>query len=461
MSEYRIERDTLGEVKIPKDALWGAQTQRAVENFPISSYRLPWEFLEALALIKRYAAEVNKDLGNIPSKVADAIIQAAEELLENPEKYKKHFPVDVFQTGSGTSTNMNMNEVLANRACEILGGKRGDKSLVHPNDHVNRGMSSNDSIPSSLHIAVRKKSDALLKELSLLEKSFEEKEKEFYEVIKIGRTHLQDAVPMRLSHEFSSYKTQMRKAQERIQNIHPFLEELALGGTALGTGINTHKEFAPRVIQKIAERLSIPFKPAENYFEAISSKDAITEYMGALATLASALLKIGNDIRLLSSGPRTGFAEIILPSLQPGSSIMPGKVNPVIPEMLIQVCAFVIGKFQSVIIANQNAPLELNIMMPLLAHEVLTSQEVLINALKAFREKCVEGIEANKKRCEELVERSLALVTPLALKIGYDKAAEIAYKAYKEEKTVREVVREEGILTEEEIEEILDPRKML
>ena len=461
MSEYRIERDTLGEIKIPQEALWGAQTQRAVENFPISSYTLPWEFLEALALIKRYAAEVNKDLGNIPPKVADAIVQAAEELLENPEKYKKHFPVDVFQTGSGTSTNMNMNEVLANRACEILGGKRGDKSLVHPNDHVNRGMSSNDSIPSALYISVRKKSEKLLEELSLLEKSFEKKEKEFYEVIKIGRTHLQDAVPMRLGQEFSSYKTQMKKAQERIQNIHPFLEELALGGTALGTGINTHPEFAPRVIQKIAERLGIPFKPAENYFEAISSKDAVTEYMGGLATLASALLKIGNDIRLLSSGPRTGFAEVILPSLQPGSSIMPGKVNPVIPEMLIQVCAFVIGKFQSVVIANQNAPLELNIMMPLLAHEVLTSQEVLIHALKTFREKCVEGIQANKKRCEELVERSLALVTPLALKIGYDRAAEIAYKAYKEDKTVREVVEEEGILSKEEIQEILDPRKML
>jgi fumarate hydratase class II len=410
-------------------------------------------------MIKRYAAEVNAELGLLDPKIADAIIQAAEEVMEG--KFDEHFPLYVFQTGSATSTNMNVNEVIANRANEILGSPLGSKHPVHPNDHVNKGQSSNDVIPSAIHIALRLSAEDLVKSLEYLEEAFRKKEEEFKDVIKIGRTHLQDAVPMTLGQEFSAFATQIKHSITRIKNTFYHLEELALGGTAVGTGLNTHKEFAPRVISKISKRTGIPFREAENKFEALATKDAVVEYMGALNTLAVSLMKIGNDIRLLSSGPRTAIAEIILPSLQPGSSIMPGKVNPVIPEMMIQVAAHIMGAHLIVSIGGQHAPLQLNVMQPLIAYHSITSTDILTNAVKVFADKCVLGIEANRKRCEELVEWSMALVTPLALKIGYDRAAEVAYKAYKENKTVRQVVVEEGILTEEEAREILDPKKML
>jgi len=459
MADFRIEKDTMGEVKVPAWAYWGAQTQRAIENFPISGWRIPKKMIYAIAMIKRYAAEVNAELGLLDPKIADAIIQAAEEVMEG--KFDEHFPIDVFQTGSATSTNMNVNEVIANRANEILGSPLGSKHPVHPNDHVNKGQSSNDVIPSAIHIALRLSAEDLVKSLEYLEEAFRKKEEEFKDVIKIGRTHLQDAVPMTLGQEFSAFATQIKHSITRIKNTFYHLEELALGGTAVGTGLNTHKEFAPRVISKISKRTGIPFREAENKFEALATKDAVVEYMGALNTLAVSLMKIGNDIRLLSSGPRTAIAEIILPSLQPGSSIMPGKVNPVIPEMMIQVAAHIMGAHLIVSIGGQHAPLQLNVMQPLIAYHSITSTDILTNAVKVFADKCVLGIEANRKRCEELVEWSMALVTPLALKIGYDRAAEISYKAHKENKTVRQVVVEEGIFTEEEAREILDPKKML
>lgn len=459
MADYRIEKDTMGEVKVPSWAYWGAQTQRAIENFPISGWKIPKRMIYSIAMIKRYAAEVNAELGLLDPKIADAIIQAAEEVMSG--KFDEHFPLDVFQTGSGTSTNMNVNEVIANRANEILGSPLGSKKPVHPNDHVNKGQSSNDVIPTAIHISVRLEAENLISALENLAEAFDKKSEEFKDIIKIGRTHLQDAVPMTLGQEFSAFSTQIKHGIRRIRNTFYHLEELALGGTAVGTGLNTHKEFAPRVIKKIADRTGIPFREAENRFESLATKDAVVEYMGALNTLAVSLMKIGNDIRLLSSGPRTGIAEIILPSLQPGSSIMPGKVNPVIPEMLIQVAAHIMGSHLAVSIGGQNAPLQLNIMKPLIAYHSITSTQILTNAVMTFTEKCIVGIQANRRRCEELVEWSMALVTPLALKIGYDKAAEIAYKAYKEGKTVRQVVVEEGILSEDEVKEILDPRKML
>jgi len=458
-SDFRIERDSMGEVRVPAFAYWGAQTQRAVENFPVSGLRLPKPMIWALGLIKRYAAEVNCELGLLEMRIAQAIIQAAEEVIAG--RWKKHFPVDIFQTGSGTSSNMNINEVIANRANELLGSPRGSRSPIHPNDHVNLGQSSNDVIPTAIHIAVRGELIPLVEALRALHKSFLRKREEFKDVVKIGRTHLQDAVPMTLGQEFSGYASQIEHGIRRIEKTFEHLEELALGGTAVGTGLNAHPEFAQRVIRKIAERTRIPFKEAPNKFEALGARDALVELMGALNTLAVSLMKIANDLRLLSSGPRTGIAEILLPSLQPGSSIMPGKVNPVIPEMMIQVAAQVMGNHLAVTIGGQNAPLELNMMMPMIAYNVLFSIDILKNGVRLFDEKCILGIQADRERCAGLVEGSLAHLTPLALMIGYDRSAQIASKAHKEKKTILQVVVEEGVLTEEEARDVLDPHKML
>lgn len=459
MDEYRIEKDSMGEVKVPSWAYWGAQTQRAVDNFPVSGFKMPDSMIKALGLIKRYAAEVNYELGLIDKRIADAIIKAAEEVIEG--KLNDHFPVDIYQTGSGTSTNMNANEVIANRANEILGSPLGKRSPVHPNDHVNRGQSSNDVIPTAIHIAMRQMLDPLVRALDELYESFQVKVEEFSDIVKIGRTHFQDAVPMTLGQEFSGYACTLYRSTERIKSTFDHVEELALGGTAVGTGLNAHPEFAPRVIKKISDRTGIPFKEAPNKFAALACRCAELELMGTLNKLAVVLMKIANDLRLLSSGPRTGFAEIFLPALQPGSSIMPGKINPVIPEMMIQVCAQVMGKNVVITVAGQQGPLELNMMKPTIAYNILTSIKILTNAVKLFDKKCVSGIKANRQRCEELVEWSMALVTPLALKIGYDRAAQIAHKAFEENKTIRQVVVEEGILTKEEADEVLDPRKMV
>ena len=459
-SSYREEKDSMGTVRVPDRAFWGAQTQRAVENFPVSGYRMPRSFIQALARIKKWAARTNADLGLIPEEYADAIMKAADEVIEG--KHDDHFPIDVFQTGSGTSTNMNMNEVLSNRANEILGYERGKRYPIHPNDHVNRCQSSNDTIPTALHMSIRTQLEAeLLPALETLAQALEEKAEAFKDVVKIGRTHLMDAVPLTLGDEFSGYATQVKKGIERIRSTFAHLEELALGGTAVGTGLNAHPEFSKRTIQKIADDTGIPFRPADNFFEALASRDTLVEVGGALNTVAVSLMKIANDLRLLNSGPRTAIAEIQLPSVQPGSSIMPGKVNPVLPEMMIQVSAFIIGQCTTITVAGQSGLLDLHVMKPLMGYTLLESIRILSNALHALTDKCVVGIQAQEKRCRELVEWSMALVTPLAVKIGYDKAAEIAYKAFKTHRTVRDVVIEDGILSEEEAEEILSPEKML
>jgi fumarate hydratase class II len=456
---YRSESDTMGEVRLPAWAYWGAQTQRAVENFAVSDKRIPAGMIEALGLIKRYCAEVNGELGLLEPKISEAIARAAEELASG--KWNAHFPIDVFQTGSGTSWNMNANELLANRANELLGSALGSKKPVHPNDHVNRGQSSNDVIPAAIHIADRLAAQRLRAELAALSEALEAKAAEFGEVLKLGRTHLQDAVPMSLGQEFSGYAAQVRHGLQRLESCLPRLEELALGGTAIGTGLNSHPELAPRAIARIARRTGLPFRQAGNLFEALASRDAQAELMAVLDVLAGSLLKITADLRLLAGGPRAGFGEIVLPSLQPGSSIMPGKVNPVIPEMVAQAAVYVKGQALSVSLAASQGPLELNMMMPLIAYQTLDSLALLTETCRVFRERCISGIQADPERCAHWIEWSLALVTPLSNRLGYDQAAAIAYQAFKEKKTVRQVLLEQKVLSPEEIEKVLDPRSML
>jgi fumarate hydratase class II len=460
MSEnVRIETDTMGQVQVPGWAYYGAQTQRALENFQISPYTLPSLMIKALGLIKKNAALANMKLGLIPEDLGKAIMEASQEVIDG--KWNDHFPIDVFQTGSGTSSNMNANEVISNRANEILGQPLGTKKPVHPNDHVNQGQSSNDVFPTAVHIADRLAADLLIDSIKKLFLSLDRKADEFQSVVKLGRTHLQDAVPMTLGQEFSAFAVQIDKALGRVQNTLFNLEDLPLGGTAIGTGLNTHPDYARLAVEGISKDTGIPFRPAENTFEGIASRDAQVELMGALNTLATSLMKIANDLRLLASGPRGALGEIILPSLQPGSSIMPGKVNPVIPEMVIQVAAFVCGKAVSVTIGGQNAPLQLNMMNPLIAHETITSMELLANACSTLAEKGIDGIEADEKRCADWIEWSLALVTPLATKIGYDKAAALAYKAFKEQRKIRDVLIDENLMSVEELDQILDPKAML
>jgi len=458
--EYRIETDSMGQVKVPAWAYFGAQTQRAVENFQVSDLVMPQEVVRALALVKWAAAEANRDLGLLDAKIAGAIADAALRIA-NGEIDAKHFPVDVFQTGSGTSTNMNVNEVISNLAIEALGGEIGSKRPVHPNDHVNKGQSSNDVIPTAIHIAAAQGVyNEAVPALESLAASLARKAEEFHDVLKIGRTHLQDATPIRLGQEFSGYARQVELGARRLRESAEHLLELALGGTAVGTGINTHPEFARRTIAKIAEKTGIPFREAENHFEAQAAKDAVVYVSGALKTVATSLMKIANDIRWLASGPRCGLGEILLPELQPGSSIMPGKVNPVIPEAVIQVAAHVTGNDAAIAIGGQWGNFELNVMMPMMAHNLLESIKLIASAARAFKDKCVDGIEANRERCESLIEGSLAMVTPLATVIGYDRAAKIAKTAYDTGRTVREVAREEGVLPAEELDRILDPLSM-
>ncbi|MEI8093377.1 MAG: class II fumarate hydratase [Spirochaetales bacterium] len=454
----RTETDSMGPIEVDSERYWGAQTERARRNFQVSPHRIPTPFLRALCLIKGEAARTNAGLGLLEARIALAIEQAAHEAFEG--RFDGEFPLDVFQTGSGTSWNMNANEVLAGRANELLGSSRGGKSPVHPNDHVNLGQSSNDVIPATLNVSCRLEAARFATSLDRLAAALEAKASEFASIVKIGRTHLQDAVPMTLGNEFGAFARQVRLGAERVRATFGRLEELALGGTALGTGLNTHPEFGARTAAALATKLGVGFHQAENLYEAIAARDSQVELMGALNTVATSLLKIGNDLRLLSSGPRTGFGEILLPSLQPGSSIMPGKVNPVILEMLNQACAHVMGKHLSVTIAGQNAPLQLNIMMPLLAHETLSSLELLTRCVDTFSESCVLGIVADERRASEQVERSLALVTPLALVIGYDRAAALSKQALAEDKTIRQLVLEQKLLSEKDLNSVLDPRKL-
>jgi len=459
MTDTRIEKDSLGEVEVPATAYYGAQTERARRNFPVSDLRFPRRFIEALGRIKREAAAVNVEMGNLPEGEGSAIQKAADEVIEG--QHDGDFVVDIFQTGSGTSTNMNANEVISNRAIEILGGEKGSKDPVHPNDHVNAGQSSNDAIPTAIHVsAYGALAEDLLPALERLHDSLEAKGKELDDVVKIGRTHLQDAVPVRLGQEFSGYAQQVAYGIERVEDVLPRLAELALGGTAVGTGLNAPEGFADRVIERLAETTGHPFQPAPNKFEALAAKDACVEASGALKTVAVSLSKIANDLRWLSSGPRCGIGEIALPSLQPGSSIMPGKVNPVIPESVLMVAAQVIGNDATIALAGLSGSFELNVMMPVLAYNLLQSVEILAHAAELLADRCVDGITADRERCEELVEKSLALVTSLAPRIGYDAAAEIAKESWKTGRPVRELAKEKRVLPDDELEKALDARAM-
>ncbi len=454
--KYRSEKDTMGTIRVPADAYYGAQTQRAVENFPISGMVLPPEFIRSLALIKECAARVNTGLGRLDAKLSGAIVQAAREVVQG--RFDDQFVVDVFQTGSGTSTNMNMNEVLATRANEILTGLKDSRAPVHPNDHVNQGQSSNDVIPTALHIAalesVHRK---LIPALLFLHGTLTEKAAAFADVEKIGRTHLQDAVPITLGDEFSGYARQIALGIERMHSVEAHLAELALGGTAVGNGLNAHPEFAGRVIAAINARTGLAFVEAVNHFEAQAARDAAVETSGMLKTVAAGLVKIANDIRWLASGPRCGLGEINLPSLQPGSSIMPGKVNPVIPEAVIQVAAQVTGNDMAITIGGQSGNFELNAMIPLMAHNLLQSIRLLTSSVEIFAERCIKGLTANRKLCAANIEKSLAMATGLVPHIGYEKAAGIAKRAYAEGRTVREVAEEQQIAAQELLNRIFGP----
>ena len=456
---YRIESDSMGQMRVPEKAYWGAETQRAVENFPISGLRFSRGFLRALGMLKKASTAANRELAILPQDLAEAISLAAQEVMEG--RLDDQFVLDIFQTGSGTSTNMNANEVIANRANEILGGKIGDKKPVHPNDHVNLGQSSNDIIPSSIHIAALEGIQRdLLPALRSLQSVLGEKAREFDRVVKIGRTHLQDATPIRLGQEFSGYASMVQHGVRRLESVGGNLAELAIGGTAVGTGINTHPKFAGLVVGKINEMTGLPFREAENHFEAQGAKDAVVEASSALKTIAVSLLKMANDIRWLGSGPRCGIGEIMLPEVQPGSSIMPGKVNPVIPEALCQVAAQVIGNDAAIAIGGMSGNFELNVMMPVMAHNLLQSISLLANASLLFTQKCVHGLKADRERCREMIEKSLAMATALSPHIGHDAAAKLAREAYESGKTIRQVALEKKVLPTEKLEKILDPWRM-
>jgi fumarate hydratase class II len=445
---YRNEEDVLGMVRVPKNAYYGVQTQRAFINFPISGLKFEREFIFALGLTKFAAAMANLNLGLIDKKLARAIERASIEVMEG--KWDHEFVVDIFQTGSGTSTNMNANEVIANRANEILGGSKGIYKPIHPNDHVNKGQSTNDIFPTALHIAsvllIRQK---LIPSLKDLHKALLKKSKEFWPIYKVGRTHLQDAIPIRLGQEFKGYARQIELGIERIQKSIKSLLELPIGGTAVGTGINTHPRFARLAISVINKKTGVKFIEASDHFEAQGARDASVEMSGILKTIAVSLIKIANDIRWLGSGPRCGIGELKLPEIQLGSSIMPGKINPVIPESLIQVCAQVIGNDAAITLGGLGGNFELNVMMPLIAYNLIQSIKILSNAIRNFTEKCIMGLEADRKRCEEMIEKSLSLSTFLIPILGYDKTSKITRKAYFENKTIREVAIEEEVLPAE------------
>ncbi len=455
-AKTRTERDTLGPMEVPADAYYGASTARAIQNFPISKERFPRPFLRALGLIKRAAAEVNAELGLLDRWLADAIARAAQEVADG--KLDAEFPLDIFQTGSGTSTNTNANEVIANRAAELLGGARGAKT-VHPNDHVNICQSSNDVIPTAIHLsALLMAREDLRPALDELEQALRERARAFHPIIKTGRTHLMDATPVRLGQEFTGYADQVAAARRRLGYVEAELAEVALGGTAVGSGINAHPEFASRVCARLTQLTGLPLRETSAHFQAQASLDAVTFASGVFRTYATALMKIANDIRWMGSGPRAGLAELALPAVQPGSSIMPGKVNPVIAESVIQACAQVMGNDTVVAIGNEWGNFELNTMMPVIAHNLLGEIGLLAAVSRNFARQCIQGLEATE-RGPESVERGLMLATALAPVIGYDAAAEIAKEAARTGKTIREIAQTKG-LSAEQLKTILDPAAM-
>uniref|UniRef100_B8HK86 Fumarate hydratase class II n=1 Tax=Cyanothece sp. (strain PCC 7425 / ATCC 29141) TaxID=395961 RepID=B8HK86_CYAP4 len=459
-SATRIETDTMGEIEVPVDRYWGAQTARSLIYFPIGGLTMPAEVIRALGILKQAAAIVNAELGQLPEDKADLIIQAAQEVIDG--KLADHFPLSIWQTGSGTQTNMNVNEVIANRAIELVGGELGSKKPIHPNDHVNCSQSSNDTFPTAMHIAsVQEIQQRLIPNVTQLRDALAAKAIEFRDLIKVGRTHLMDAVPLTLGQEFSGYVAQLDQNLERINWVLPHLYELAIGGTAVGTGLNSPPEFAERVAVKIAELTGFPFVSAPNKFAALASHDPIVMTSGVLKTLACALLKIANDIRWLASGPRCGLGELILPANEPGSSIMPGKVNPTQCEAMTMVCVQVMGHDAAIGIAGSQGNFELNVFKPMLIHNLLRSIELLSDACFSFTEYCVVGIQANKLQIEAFLTNSLMLVTALNPHIGYDKAAQVAKKAYSEGITLRQACLDLDFLTGEEFDQYVQPAQML
>ncbi|MEJ5352165.1 MAG: class II fumarate hydratase [Melioribacteraceae bacterium] len=458
--EYRIETDSMGEVKVPADKYYGAQTARSLMNFKIGGERFPFELIRALAIVKKAAAITNNELGLLSDEKRELIVKAAEEVIEG--KLNEHFPLVVWQTGSGTQTNMNVNEVISNRAIEMAGGVLGSKKPIHPNDDVNKAQSTNDAFPTAIHIAaVEEIHRRLIPMVTKLRDALDAKSKEFKDIIKIGRTHLMDATPLTLGQEFSGYAQQLTNGLARINDALKRLYEIPLGGTAVGTGLNTHPDYAVKVAEKISEITGKPFKTAPNKFEAMAGKDALVEMSGVLKTLAASLMKIANDIRWLGSGPRCGIGEISLPENEPGSSIMPGKVNPTQSEAMTMVCAQVFGNDVTINIAGASGNFELNVFMPVIAYNILQSIRLLADACESFTDNCVVGIVPNENNIKKHLENSLMLVTALNPVIGYDNAAKVAKKAHKENKTLKEAAVELGLLTAEQFDEVVRPEKMI
>jgi len=458
--EYRIETDTMGEVKVPADKYWGAQTQRSKENFKIGGERFPREIIRALGILKKAAALTNNELGMLPDDKKDLIVQAADEVIEG--KLDEHFPLVVWQTGSGTQTNMNANEVISNRAIEIAGGVMGSKKPIHPNDDVNKAQSSNDTFPTAMHIAaVEETYRRLIPMLTKLRDTLKAKSDEFSGIIKNGRTHLMDATPLTLGQEFSGYVQQLTNGLARIDAALSRLSELALGGTAVGTGLNTHKKFAELSAKKISELTGLKFTSAPNKFEALAAHDAIVEFSGVLNTIAASLFKIANDIRWMGSGPRSGIGELSLPANEPGSSIMPGKVNPTQAEAMTMVCTQVMGNHTTITFAGASGNFELNVYKPVMIYNLLQSIRLLADASSSFSDHMIAGIKPNKERIDQLLRNSLMLVTALNPYVGYDNAAKIAKKAHKDNQTLKEAAVELGILTEEQFDEYVRPEKMI
>ena len=460
MPHTRIERDTFGPIEVPADRLWGAQTQRSLAHFRISTERMPQELLAALAQVKRAAAVVNRDLGKLAAAKADAIVRAADEVIAG--RHDAEFPLAVWQTGSGTQTNMNMNEVLANRGSELLGGERGERRMLHPNDDVNLGQSSNDVFPTAMHVAAAVAIEReLLPALRGLRSTLADKSAGFADIVKIGRTHLQDATPLTLGQEFSGYVAQLDLAESAIAATLPMVRQLAIGGTAVGTGVNTHAAFGDRVAAELAQTTGVAFRGAPNKFAALAGHEALVFAHGALKTLATALTKIANDIRWLASGPRSGLGELSIPENEPGSSIMPGKVNPTQSEAVTMLCAQVLGNDAAIAVAASSGHFELNVYKPVIAHDFLQSVRLLADGMRSFDEHCVRGIEANRERIAELVGRSLMLVTALAPRIGYDKAAAIAKHAHREGLALKEAAVALGHVTAEEFDRWVRPEAMV
>ncbi len=457
--KYRIEFDSIGKIKVPGDKYWGASTERSNKYFNIGDFLVRPKVIHSIAIIKKAAAIVNAKNKDLDPKISKYIIKAADEIIKG--KHDKHFPLKVWQTGSGTQTNMNVNEVIANRAIQMMGGKLGSKKPVHPNDHVNKSQSTNDVFPTAMHIAIALNAkDKLLPSLKLLEKELAKKAREFKSIVKVGRTHLQDATPMTLGQEFSGYHAQLKKCIFRIESALKEIHYLAQGGTAVGTGLNTRKGFDKKIIKEINKITRINFKPAINKFAALAAHDEIVNFSGSLNTTAVCLMKIANDIRFLGSGPRAGYGELILPSNEPGSSIMPGKVNPTQSEAVTMVCVKVIGNHNGITMAGSHGHFELNVFKPLIIHNILQSIEIMSDSSKTFALYCVKGIKADKKRIKHLLDNSLMLVTALAPKIGYDKAANIAKTAHLKGTTLRQEVIKAGLVNEKEYNKIMNPLKM-